>query len=108
MKVFAALSEPTRERIVEAVAVRPRTVNEIVEMFAVSQPAISRHLRVLREAGLVDVTSDGRNRVYRLNPRPLQELDGWLERYRRFWSGRLDALESHMDANAELPKERTR
>lgn len=86
-------------KIIDAVATRPRTVNEIVEMFLVSQPAISRHLRVLREAGLVSVIPDGKTRVYHLDPRPLEELDGWLERYRKFWAGKLDALESHMEEN---------
>ena len=84
----------------EAIASRPRTVNEIVELFAMSQPAISRHLRVLREAGLVRAVPEGQTRVYHINSAPLQEIDRWLDRYRRFWAGKLDALEQHME---EIP-----
>lgn len=93
------MADPTRTEILDAVATRPRTVNEIVTLFDISQPAISRHLRVLREAGLVSVQPQGQNRVYRLEPRPLQQVDRWLDRYRRLWTGRLDALERHMDAH---------
>lgn len=97
MKAFAALADPTRARIVEALARRGRTVTEIVELFPISQPSISRHLRILREAGLVSVHPDGRRRVYQLDARPLRELDRWLDRYRRFWADQLDALERHLD-----------
>lgn len=72
-------------------------MNEIVGLFSISQPSISRHLRVLREAGLVSVETRGRERRYRLDPRPLQEVDTWLQRYRRFWATKLDDLERHMD-----------
>ena len=78
-------------------ALGPRTANEIVDLFPITQPSISRHLRVLREAGLVAVQPSGRQRVYRLDPGPLREIDRWLDRYRRFWTNRLDALEQHMD-----------
>ena len=98
---MASLADPTRTRIVEAIAVRPRTVTEIVDMFEVSQPAISKHLRVLREAGLVRVAPEGKTRVYHLDPRPLRELDAWLQRYRRFWADKLDALEAFMDEEPE-------
>lgn len=97
MQAFGALADPIRARIVESLAGRPRTVSEIVELFPISQPSISRHLRVLREAGLVSVRPSGRQRVYRLDPRPLREIDRWLDRYRRFWADKLDALERHMD-----------
>ena len=76
-------------------------MNEIVGRFEMRQPSISKHLRILREAGLVAVEAHGRERRYRLDPRPLREIDHWLERYRRFWAGRLDALERHMDEEAE-------
>ncbi len=99
MHAFAALADPTRSEIVDALATRPRTVNEIVGMFSVTQPAISRHLKVLREAGLVRVVPEGKSRVYHLDPAPLREIDHWLDRYRVFWSGRLDALERHLEAN---------
>jgi DNA-binding transcriptional ArsR family regulator len=101
VNTFAALADPTRTQIVDAIAVRPRTVNEIVGLFDVSQPAISKHLRVLREAGLVSVVPEGKTRVYHLDPRPLRELDIWLQRYRKFWATRLDALESFMDEEPE-------
>jgi DNA-binding transcriptional ArsR family regulator len=102
VSTFAALADPTRARIVEALAEgRELSVNEIVKMFAVSQPTISEHLRVLREAGLVSVEPCGSKRLYRLEPAPLQELDRWLDRYRHFWGRKLDALERHMDATKE-------
>ena len=72
-------------------------MNQIVDRFSLSQPSISRHLRVLREAGLVSVHPDGQRRVYQLDPAPLREIDAWLERYRRLWSRRLDDLENLMD-----------
>ena len=97
MNAFAALADPTRAGIVEALADSGQTVNQIVSRFSLSQPSISRHLRVLREAGLVSVHPDGQRRVYRLDPAPLREIDAWLERYRRFWTGRLDDLERLMD-----------
>lgn len=97
MNAFAALADPTRERIVEALAKRERTAGEIVELFSLTQPAISRHLRILREAGLVTVRPDAQRRVYRLDPRPLREIDRWLDRYRRLWARRLDALERRME-----------
>jgi DNA-binding transcriptional ArsR family regulator len=98
---LAALAEPTRARVIEAVAERPRTVNDLVELLGVSQPGMSKHLRVLREAGLVRVQPAGQTRVYHLDPAPLKELDRWMDRYRRFWSSKLDALEAHMDEEPE-------
>ena len=97
MNAFAALADPTRAAIVDALADGWHTVNEIVALFPLTQPSISRHLRVLREAGLVSVLPEGQRRVYQLDPRPLREIDQWLERYRKFWSLKLDALERHMD-----------
>ncbi len=97
MNAFAELADHTRAGIVEALADSGQTVNQIVARFSLSQPSISRHLRVLREAGLVSVHPDGQRRVYRLDPAPLREIDAWLERYRQFWSGRLDDLERFMD-----------
>jgi DNA-binding transcriptional ArsR family regulator len=100
MNTFSALADPIRLDIVETLAVRSRSVNELVGMFDVSQPAISRHLRILREAGLVSVMPVGQSRVYRLDPAPLREIDAWLERYRDFWSSRLDALEHHLEKDS--------
>jgi DNA-binding transcriptional ArsR family regulator len=100
MNTFSALADPIRLDIVETLAVRSRSVNELVGMFDVSQPAISRHLRILREAGLVSVMPVGQSRVYRLDPAPLREIDAWLERYRDLWSSRLDALEHHLEKDS--------
>jgi DNA-binding transcriptional ArsR family regulator len=97
MNAFAALADPKRTRIIEALAERERTAGELVALFSISQPAVSQHLRVLREARLVRVKRDAQRRVYRLDPRPLRELDRWLSGYRRFWAGKLDDLERHMD-----------
>jgi len=96
MRAFGVLADPTRAGIVAALASHERTVNEIVELFPISQPSISRHLRILREAGLVTVEASGRLRRYRLDPRPLREIDAWLVRYRTLWAERLDALEEHV------------
>ena len=93
MNTFAALADPTRAEIVGVLATRDYTVNEIVDLFPISQPSISRHLRILREAGLVSVEANGRQRLYRLDARPLREIDAWLARYRKFWTRKLDALD---------------
>lgn len=103
MKAFAALADPTRERIVEELAGHDLTVNEIVGRFRLSQPAISRHLRVLRQSGLVSVRPQGTARIYHLEPRRLREIDRWLDRYRRFWAGKLDRLEAFMDETEDKP-----
>ena len=97
MRAFAALADPTRAEIVARLAQKKRTVNEIVALFPISQPSISKHLRILREAGLVSVEASGRERRYQLELAPLREIDVWLERYRALWAERLDALEAHMD-----------
>jgi DNA-binding transcriptional ArsR family regulator len=94
------LAEPHRRRILDLVRDRPRPVGELVDATGLSQPGTSKHLRVLREAGLVEVRPDGRRRLYALRPEPLAELDAWLEPYRRHWAGRLDALERHLDRQA--------
>lgn len=94
--VLEALAEPTRRRILDAVRTQERSVGELVEHLGVNQPGVSRHLRVLREAGLVTVRSDAQRRLYRLRSEPLRDLDEWLEPYRAEWSSRLDALEQHL------------
>lgn len=96
MNALAALSDPTRRRIVELLADGERSAGEIASEFPTSRPGVSRHLRVLREHGFVRVRSDGRRRVYELEPAPLAELDEWLAGYRRFWANRLDALETEI------------
>ena len=98
---YAALAEPHRREILDLLRERQRSVGELVERLRLSQPGVSKHLRVLREAGLVDVEIDGRFRRYGLRAEPLAEVDRWLEPYRAHWSGRLDALERHLEANPE-------
>jgi DNA-binding transcriptional ArsR family regulator len=95
--VFEALAEPNRRRILDFLAQRERPVNDLVSLLQVSQPAVSKHLRVLREAGLVEVRADAQRRLYRVRPEPLRELDDWLAPYRAMWASRLDALESHLE-----------
>jgi DNA-binding transcriptional ArsR family regulator len=94
---FDALSEPMRRRILELLRDGERGVGELVERLGLSQPGVSKHLRVLREAGLVSVRPEGRRRWYGLRAEPLAELDAWLAPYRKLWGGRLDALERHLD-----------
>jgi DNA-binding transcriptional ArsR family regulator len=96
MNPYEALAEPNRRRIVEMVGERERTVGEIVQALGISQPGASKHLRVLREAGLVSVRQDAQRRLYRLNPEKLAEIDAWLAPFRRFWAGKLDALTEHL------------
>jgi DNA-binding transcriptional ArsR family regulator len=91
-----ALADPTRRRIVELLGERERSVNELAAEFPVSRPAVSRHLRVLHEHGLVHARGEAQRRIYSLDPEPLAELDAWLARYRSFWSQRLDALETQL------------
>src|SRR3954447_7214532 len=94
---WQALSDPNRRAVLELLLERPRPVGELVERLGLSQPGTSKHLRVLREAGLVRVTRDAQRRLYEIDPKPMAELDAWLEPYRRLWSERLDALERHLD-----------
>ncbi len=101
MQSLAAISDPTRRRIVELLAVRDRTAGELVGEFDLSAPAISQHLNVLRDAGLVSTRAEGQTRVQSLNPAGLDELEAWLQRTRRFWSRRLDALEQELKADDE-------
>ncbi|HEX4428927.1 MAG TPA: metalloregulator ArsR/SmtB family transcription factor [Frankiaceae bacterium] len=94
--VLVAIAEPTRRRILDAVRDSECSVNDLVELVGMHQPGVSRHLKVLRDAGLVQVRRDAQRRLYRLRPEPLMELDTWLEPYRAHWAGRLDALERHL------------
>ena len=98
---FTVLAEPTRRRILDLLLEQPRTVTQLVGALGTSQPSASKHLRVLREAGLVHVHPDAQRRVYALRPHRLAELDAWLAPYRRLWEGRLDALEQHLDDNPD-------
>jgi DNA-binding transcriptional ArsR family regulator len=101
--IFDALADPTRRRVLELLAERERSAGEIAAAFPVSRPAVSRHLRVLRGAGLVRSRPDAQRRVYELAPEPLVELDAWLATYRPFWRERLDLLEQHLRRAKEEP-----
>jgi DNA-binding transcriptional ArsR family regulator len=103
MSAFQVLAEPHRRHILDLLREGERSVNELVLGLGLSQPGVSKHLRVLREAGLVRVRVDAQRRLYALRARPLTELDEWLAPYRRLWSERLDALEQHLDQTGEEP-----
>jgi DNA-binding transcriptional ArsR family regulator len=92
------LADPTRRRILDLLLERPRPVGELVERLGLSQPGTSKHLRALREAGLVQVRQDAQRRWYELRPEPLTEIDAWLRPYRRLWAASLDALERHLES----------
>ena len=93
---FAVLADPTRRRVLDLLRDDDRTVGELVDALDMNQPAVSKHLRVLRDAGLVEAHVDGPRRIYTLVPEPLAELDAWLTPYRRFWRGKLAALQRHL------------
>jgi DNA-binding transcriptional ArsR family regulator len=97
---FEALAEPNRRRILDLLLTEERAVGELVDALALSQPAVSKHLRVLRDAGLVESRSDAQRRIYRVRTDPLQVIDEWLAPYRALWSTSLDNLERHL---ADLP-----
>jgi DNA-binding transcriptional ArsR family regulator len=99
--VFAALADPTRRRVVELLAERDRTAGELASTFTVSRPAVSRHLRVLRDAGLIRSRGEAQRRIYSLEPESLEEVDEWIESLRRFWTRRLDDLERHLERRQE-------
>ncbi|SED77474.1 ArsR/SmtB family transcription factor [Ruania alba] len=94
---FTVLADPTRRQILDLLRGRDFMVSELVEQIRTAQPNVSKHLKVLGEAGLVEARVDGPRRHYALAPEPLRELDHWLEPYRRMWASRLDALEAHLD-----------
>ena len=98
---WAALIDPTRRSVLGLLRQRPHAVGELVTALGLSQPATSKHLRVLREAGLVRVVPDAQRRIYALDPAPLAELDDWLAPYRALWNARLDALGRHLDDTPE-------
>jgi DNA-binding transcriptional ArsR family regulator len=95
---FEVLAEPNRRRILELLGSRERPVGDLVGALDVSQPTVSKHLRILREAGLVDVRSDAQRRLYRVRTEPLRAMYEWLEQYRHLWEKRLSKLERHLDA----------
>jgi DNA-binding transcriptional ArsR family regulator len=99
--VFRALADPTRRAMLDRLRDRESSVSELAEPFSMSQPAVSQHLKVLADAGLVRARRDGRQRLYRLRPAPLREAFDWLERYARFWSEKLDALGAYLDRDED-------
>ncbi|MGA9145449.1 MAG: metalloregulator ArsR/SmtB family transcription factor [Candidatus Acidiferrales bacterium] len=94
---FAIIAEPNRRAILSLLASSQQSVGEIERQLRMTQPTVSKHLRVLREAGFVESTVDAQRRLYRLKPEPLEEVAAWLAPFRRFWSAHLDALERHLD-----------
>ncbi|MCF3649278.1 ArsR/SmtB family transcription factor [Synoicihabitans lomoniglobus] len=99
MQSLTAIADPTRRRIVELLAEREHTAGELVAKFAMSAPAISQHLKVLREAGLVTVRAEGQSRIQMLNPDGLGDIEAWMQKTRAMWSNRLDALERELRAD---------
>ena len=106
MELLAVLADPVRREIIDVLRRQPLAAGEIASRFPISRPAISRHLRLLSEAGLVTVESVGRRRVYRFEPAPLIELDAWLQQYRDLWGSRLDALETEVYRTRRERRER--
>src|SRR4051794_27121627 len=99
--MFDVLTDPSRRRILDLLLEREHAVGELVDALGLSQPAVSKHLRVLREAGLVEARVEAQRRLYRLRPEPLVEIDAWIAPYRKLWASRLDALEDHLDRRKE-------
>jgi DNA-binding transcriptional ArsR family regulator len=97
MESFEIIAEPNRRAILSLLVSSQQSVGEIERQLGMTQPTVSKHLRVLRESGFVESTVDAQRRLYRLKPEPLQELDAWLAQFRRFWSAHVDALEGHLD-----------
>jgi DNA-binding transcriptional ArsR family regulator len=108
--VFEIIAEPNRRAILSLLVSSQQSVGEIERHLGMPQPAVSKHLRVLREAGFVESKVDAQRRLYRLKPEPFQELDDWLTQFRRFWSEHVDALERHLDRMEQLTsaEEKTR
>jgi DNA-binding transcriptional ArsR family regulator len=94
---FAVIAEPSRRAILSLLAASERSVGEIEHALGMPQPSVSKHLRVLRDAGFVEARVDAQRRLYRIRPEPLLELEAWLAPFRRFWAGHVDALEQHLD-----------
>jgi DNA-binding transcriptional ArsR family regulator len=102
---FEVLAEESRRRILDALVDAERPVGELVELLELSQPSVSKHLKVLRDAGLVEARTDAQRRIYRVRPEPLREIDAWLEPYRRQWAEHLNALERHLEIMGDHDEE---
>ncbi len=105
---FAVLAEPSRRAILTLLANGELSVGDLEAALDLPQTSVSKHLRVLREAGLVEATIDAQRRVYRICPEPLQEVEAWMAPFRRHWSAQVDALERHLDRNAKKPPRKPR
>jgi DNA-binding transcriptional ArsR family regulator len=105
---FAVIAEPSRRAILSLLASSERSVGDIEEQLRLPQPSVSKHLRVLREAGFVESRVDAQRRLYRIRPGPLREVDAWLAPFRRFWSVHVDALERHLDRMNQAPSRKGR
>ena len=105
---FAIIAEPSRRAILRLLASAERSVGDIEEQLRLPQPSISKHLRVLREAGFVESRVDAQRRLYRIRPEPLMEIDAWLAPFRRYWSAHVDALERHLDRMDQAPRRKGR
>lgn len=104
--VFQAIADPTRRNIIHLVAGQPMTLNAVADEFHISRPAVSKHIKILTECGLIVIRQQGRERYCRANLRPLQEVSQWVEHYRAFWTKKLDALGLFLEAEAEPAKKR--
>ena len=104
--VFEIIAEPNRRAILSLLVLSKQSVGEIERQLRMTQPTVSKHLRVLREAGFVEATVDAQRRLYRLKPEPFQEVDDWLAQFRRFWSAHIDALERHLDRMDSSPSKK--
>jgi DNA-binding transcriptional ArsR family regulator len=105
---FGVIAEPNRRAILSLLATSDRSVSQIGAKLRLPQPSVSKHLRVLRDAGFVEARVDAQRRVYRIRPKPLMELDAWLAPFRRFWSAHVDALERHLDRMEQVPPKKGR
>lgn len=105
---FAIIAEPSRRAILSLLASAERSVGDIEQQLRLSQPSVSKHLRVLREAGFVEARVEAQRRLYRIRPEPLLEVEAWLAPFRRFWSPHLDALERHLDRVNQVPPRKGR
>lgn len=105
--MFEIIAEPNRRAILSLLVSAEQSVGEIERQLRMPQPAVSKHLRVLREAGFVEATVDAQRRLYKLKPEPFQEVDAWLDQFRRFWSAHVDALQRHLDRMDRMEKEQS-
>jgi DNA-binding transcriptional ArsR family regulator len=106
--IFAIIAQPNRRAILRLLASAERSVGDIEERLHIPQPSVSKHLRVLKDAGFVESRVDAQRRLYRIKPEPLMEIEAWLAPFRRYWSGHLDALERHLDQSNPAPRRKRR